>query len=325
MFALSGDRRLTLTMLGGVLIPLVLGLNEAAQEYIGLAVVVPVLLRFGLIEIYRSYGDTYGSSGRAGVLLTAVGISLLGLVVLAYAVLPPLFALLFILAVPFVAGSVSLALGSGLLALGLRNAGLISRPTAVALGLGVLSLLGMVFFPSLRSEVPSVAWAVFVGIPYGTGWVLTAHQLRTGTRGRDRQSSQTPVGRTVIPHVVGTGLVGAILVLISAGRFLPLGALSTTPWVGESFALDILHLGIGLLGLVVAVSGRPEKVRTYDQIVGIGALCLVGITLFGTFVSVPGIHRLAAELGLILTDIILYAPIGIILTILGFGVAVEDS
>ncbi|MFC5280097.1 hypothetical protein ACFPM1_15205 [Halorubrum rubrum] len=325
MFALAGDRRLTLAMLGGVLIPLVLGLNEAAQEYIGLAVVVPMLLGFGLIEIYRSYGDTYGNSGRAGVLLTAAGISLLGLVVLAYALLPPMFALLYILAVPFVAGSVSLALGSGLLALGLRKAGLISRPAVAGLGLGVIPILGAMFSASFGSGTPSAIWAVLIGIPYGFGWVLTAHELRTAHRGRVPQSPQISVGRTVIPHVVGAGLVGAILVLLSAGRFLPLGALSTTPWVGESFALDILHLGVGLLGLVVAVSGRPEKVRTYDQIVGIGALCLVGITLFGTFVSVPGIHRLAAELGLILTDTILYVPIGIILTTLGFGVAVEDS
>ena len=110
------------------------------------------------------------------------------------------------------------------------------------------------------------------------------------------------------------------MVFLSIGRFLPLGALSTTPWVGERLALDISHLGIGLLGLIIAISGRPEMARTYDQIIGISAFCLVGISLFGTFVYIPGFRGLATALMLGLWDFTLYGSIGIVLTTLGFVV-----
>lgn len=325
MNVLTGDRRLVLAMIGGLLIPFVLGLNEATQKYVWLAVILPVLLGSGLVEIYYSYRDTYGSSGRAGVLLTAAGLSLLGLVVLAYAVLPPLFALWFMLAIPFVAGFVSLMLGSGLLALGLRNADLISRPAATALGLGMVFFPGFVLFPSLRAEIPSMAWAFFIGIPYGTGWVLTAHQLRTVDEIRDPQLSKIGVRLTITPNAIGAGLIGSILILVAIGRFLPLGALSSTPWVGDRLSLDILHLCVGLLGLIISVSGRAEKTRIYNQIVGISALCLGGITLLGTFLYIPGFLRLTTVLALNLPDVILYASVGIILTTLGFGVNIMNS
>lgn len=315
-------------MLGGVLVPATLSLYNVAPQYFGLAVVVPVLLGFGLIEIYGSDGEAYGSGGKAGLILTSIGLSLLLVAFLAYAVFPPAFVLTFILAVPVLAGSVSLALGSGLLAISLRRTGRISQSATVLLGLGVPAapVLGAVLSALFGPTLPAAVQATIVGIPYGAGWILTASQLRT-RGGRDvSQSSSRGGWTTVSPHSLGTGTVGGALVLLSVGRFLPLGPLSGTPWVGESLILDICHLLVGIFGLVVAILIGSERVRDYERIVGIGSFLLVGLTLFGTFLGIPGLRWLAASfLALNLLDIILYLPVGLILVTLGFGVGVDES
>lgn len=329
------ERRAELAMLGGVLVPVTLGVFDVAPEYVGIAVVVPVLLGFGLVELYSlgvgSDGSTGGpgTTGRAGLVLAAVGLSLLLLAMVAFAVLPPSIVVPFVLAVPVVAGSVALALGSGLLALVLRRLGFVSGPAVALLGFGVpaVPVLRVAFSVGFGSTISGPASAVCSGVPYGLGWVLVASRLRTAEQVREPESAgSVTTTRTVSPHSLVIGLVGGAFVVLSAGRFLPLGALSHTPWVGQRLVVDALHLLVGGLGVLVASRSGPRRARSYERTVGVCALGLVAVTLSGTFLQLPGFQWLATNgLALNLTDLVVYVPAGLVLTAVGFGVDVDDS
>lgn len=278
--------------------------------------IVPVLLGFGLIEIHSRYGDDAGSTCRAGLLLTALGFGLLLLAVLLYAASPPSLILVFVLALPLVAGIVALSLGSGLLALALYRIGLLSMPTATCLGLGVpLAPLLPTAFDSLVGEIaPRGLPAALASFPYAVGWLLTVRALRT----TDEQSIDRPAeGAKIGPHSLAAGVVGVTFLLLGAGWLLPLGPISGTPWVGNSVVLDSFHLVAGLAG-VVGARGDDPRARTYAKVVGTASLLLVVTFFLGL-----GVGFLPLSLSVV--GLVPYLPAGLLLAPLGFLVDVDDS
>lgn len=314
MIEIDRDRRLVLATLGALLIPAVLPLWETARAYVGVAVVVPVLLGFGLIEIHSRYGDDAGSTGRAGLLLTALGFGLLALTILLYAVSPPALILTFLLALPFVTGVVALSLGSGLLALALYRIGLLSAPTAACLALGapLAPLLPIPLDPLLGEGWLSTALA---SLPYAVGWLLTVRALRTtAERTIDRPAEGAEIG----PHSLAAGVVGVVYLALGAGWLLPLGPISGTPWVGNSVVLDAFHLFAGLVGLFVGARGDDPRARTYAKLVGSCSLLIVAAFPLGLAVGFQ-------PLALSVTGLVLYLPAGLLLAPLGFLVGVDGS
>lgn len=316
MIEIGRERRLALAMLGSLLVPAVLPLWQTTREYVGVGVVVPVLLGFGLIEIHARCGDTLRSTGRAGLLLTAVGFGLLVLTILLYAVSPPALVLAFLLALPFVAGVVALSLGSGLLALALRRTGLLSAPAAVCLGLGapLAPLLPIALDPLLGEVAPLGLSAALASLPYAVGWLLTTRALRTADeRAIDRPADGVEIG----PHSLAAGVVGVVYLALGAGWLLPLGPISGTPWVGNSVVLDSFHLVAGIAGVFVGARGDDPRARTYAKVVGACSLLIVVAFPVGLAVGVW-------PLSLSVTGLVLYFPAGLLLAPLGFFVGVDD-
>jgi hypothetical protein len=317
MFEIGRQQRLALTTLGGVLVPLAWVLWETARAYVGVAVVVPVLLGFGLIEIHARYGDSAGSTGRAGVVLTAIGLALLALSILAYVAAPPTLVLVFILALPVVAGVVTLVLGSGLLAIALHRIGLLSMPAAICLALGapLAPLLPIALDPLLGGAAPRGLSPVLAGLPYGVGWVLTAHELRTTERQPvDRHAADSGIGA----HSLAAGVVGVTYLALGAGWLLPLGPISGTPWVGNSTVLDAFHLVAGLAGVFVGTRGDAQRARTYAKVVGSCSLSIVVAFPVGLAVGFE-------PLFLSVIGIVPYLPAGLVLAPLGFLVDTDES
>lgn len=318
------------TMIGGVLWSGVLALDDVAPAYVGLAVIVPVLLGFGVLELHGRYGDRYGSTGRAGVGLTGLGLACLLVATLLYATGPPGLVAVFVVAVPGVTGVVALAFGSALLAAALYRLGLLGAPAALLLGLGVPltplvgAVLAAVVGPGtlLGPVVPAGVAPGFAGTPYGVGWLAVGYRLRAtadegGEAGLDGR--RPAVGAS--PQVVAAAVVGGAFALLGAGRFLPLGPVSGLPWVGRSLALDASHLLAGIVGLAVALGRNGRAARAYDRAVGLLSLAVVALVLLGTFGRLPGLGPLATDvLALTLPDLLFHLPAGVVLTAVGFGV-----
>jgi len=317
MIEIGRDRRLALASLGGAFVPLAWALWETAREYVGVAVVVPVLLGFGLIEIYSRYGDAYGSTGRAGVILTAIGLALLALSILMYVASPPGLVLVFILAVPVVAGVGTLVLGSGLLALALHRIGLLSTPAAISLAVGapLAPLLPIALDPLLGGVAPRGLVAVLSGLPYGLGWVLTARKLRT----TNKEFVDRPAdGSGIQPHPLAAGVVGVTFLALGAGWLLPLGPISGTPWVGRSVVLDTFHLVAGLVGTYVGARQHERGARSYARIVGTCSFLIV--------IAFPvGITVGFRPFSMTVVRAILYFAAAFLLVPLGFLVGADDS
>jgi MFS family permease len=330
MIDLTGSHRAALTMVGGVLWSVVLALDDIAPDLVGLAAVVPVLIGFGVLELYGRFGDRYGSAGRAGVALTGFGLGSLLIAVVLYATSPPALVAVLLVAVPGVTGAATLALGSALLAVALYRLGVLDLPVALLLGLGVplTPLVGALLAAAvgagtaLTAAVPGGVVTGLGGVPYGVAWVSIGRRLRR-TAGDDRRARAADDTRTieVHPHAVTAVVVGGTLVLLSAGRFLPLGPLSGTPWVNQSLALDVGHLLAGTAGVAVGVVGNTRAARAYDRAAGLLFLSLVALTLLGTFQDVRWLSPLARDLlDLNLPDVLLHLPAGVVLAVVGFGV-----
>lgn len=316
MIEFDRERRLALATLGGTLVPFAWALWEVAAAYVGVTVIVPVLLGFGLIEIHSRYRDAYGSTGRAGIVLTAIGLALLALSVLSYVASPPGLVLVFILAVPVAAGAVTLVLGSGLLALSLYRIGLLSTPAAICLAVGapLAPLLPTVIDPLLGGFAPRGLAAVLSGLPYGVGWLLTARELRM-TKGEI--VSRPTDGARIRPHSLAAGIVGVTYLALGVGSLLPLGPVSGTPWVGNSVVLDSFHLLAGLAGVAVGTRQHERAARSYARIVG---ACSLLIVLAFPIALTVGFR--AFSMGLVGAS--LYLAAGLLLVPLGFLVGVDD-
>lgn len=325
-------------MVGGVLCSFALALDDVAPDYVGLAVVVPVLLGFGVVEIYRRYGGQYGSTGRAGVVLTGVGLGFLLVAVLLFAVVPPGLLVVVLVAVPGFTALTALAVGSALLATALYRLGVVSAPTAALLGLGVPAtplvgaLLAALAVALLGPAAPPGVVPGLSGAPYGVGWLLTGYRLwhtSDGTpeaAGRhvppdgDHETAGRDIAVEMSPQLVSAALVGGVFALLGAARFLPLGPLSGTPWVGRSLWLDVGHLLAGVVGLGVAALRNVRAARRYNQVVGAVAMLLVVLTFVSVFQDVRALRWLvAARLDLNVPDAVLYLPASVVLLAVGFG------
>lgn len=329
----TGERRAALTMAGGVLCSCGLALDDVAPDYVGLAVLVPALLGFGVVEIYRRYGGRYGSIGRAGALLTGVGLGFLLVAILLFAVVPPGLVAVVLVAVPGTAGLVALSVGSALLATSLYRLGVVSAPTAALLGLGVPltplvgALLAALAGPGtlLGSIAPAGLVPGLSGTPYGVGWFVTGHRLWQTVDAPHEVEDRT-VAVEVSPQLVSAALVGSVFGLLGASRFLPLGPLSGTPWVGRSLWLDVGHLLVGTVGLGVAVLCDVRAARRYNRAVGLASLVVVVLTFVGVFQDVHALRWLvAARLDLNVPDVILYLPASVLLLVVGFGLGESST
>lgn len=330
MFEQTTTRHAVATMVGGALLSIALGLDDVAPEYAGVAVVVPVLIGFGVLEIYRRYRRQYGSLGRAGVVLTSIGLGLMLMAILLYAVVPPVFYAVFLVAVPGVPAIVSLGLGSAFLALVLYRLGVIRVTVAGLLGTGVpfapllhVLITGVIEPGSvLAPAVPAGAFTALAGTPYGVGWLLIGHGFWK-TAGGDREVERTQRVQVVelSPHAVTAGLGGAIVVFLNLGRFVPMGPLSSSPWVDHGLALDIGQLVVGAAGLVVAAQRDGELQRRYTQVVGLLSFLLVTLVYFGTIRTVGWLA--GTPVGLLemqVPGLLLYLAVGVVLTVVGFGI-----
>lgn len=319
-------RHAVLTVIGGALFSVALGLDDVAPDSVGLAVVVPVLLGFGVLEVYGQYADRYGSAGRAGVALTAVGLGFVLVAVLLYAVLPSGLLAAVLVGVSGATGAVSLALGSALLAVALRRVGLVGRPTAALVGLGVpaIPIAGAALAAAatpVGASVPAGVLPGLAGTPYGVGWMLVGRRLWPATSAP--RAVEPPRSMDVSPPVVVSAVVGGALFLISVGRFVPLGPLSGTPWVNQSLALDVGHLVVGAAGVAVAIGRDRRLARTYARAAGPLALALVGLTVLGTFAEVEPFLGAARPLDLNAPDVFVHLSAGVVLVVIGFVVG-ED-
>lgn len=324
-----GKRRSILASLGGVLLLGSLALDDIAPDYVGLAVLIPVFLGFGVLEIYSQYNNHYGATGRGGVILSSVGLGFLLIAILLYVVAPPGLFLIVIVAVPGVTGLFALTLGSALLSLTFYRLDVLHGATAVLLALGIplTPLVGALLAAIAGSALPAGVAPGFSAAPYGVAWILIGYRLwQTAGESTGTTASQQESPISVSPHLATTGVIGALFVVVSIGRFLPVGPLSGTPWVNESLLLDIVHLLVGVTGLGVTGVQNSSYARMFNRVVGI---LLLGLTLL-TFVHV--FHDagwlawlLVRQLDLNMPDAILHLPAGSILVTVGFGVDHQES
>lgn len=323
-FDSTARRHAVLTMLGGVCCSFALALDDIAPDAAGIAVVVPVLLGFGVLEVYRRYRERYGTAGRVGVALSGVGLGFLLVAVLLYATVHvPLLAAV-VVAIPGVTGLVALALGSALLARVLVSLDVVGLPAALLLGLGLPAtpLVGALLAAVAAAFVPEGLRGVvtgFAGAPYGLGWVLVGYRLR-----QTADTAPHPAERTLAsdpsPQLLAALMVGGAFAVLSVGRFLPLGPLSGTPWVNQSLALDVGHLLAGGVALGIAARRDARAARHYNQVVGVLSLLVTGLTLLAVFQDVRSLQWLVRDLlDLNLPDALLHLPAGVVLSVVGFG------
>lgn len=313
------------TIVGGLLLTGALALDDVAPDLVGIAIIVPVLLGFGLIEIFNRYDGYYRSLGRAGVVLTGVGLAFLFLSVLLYAVIQSAFFALYIVAITGFTAIATLAFGSAFLAHVLRRLDVIGAPTAVLIGAGVP--LAVILTPLLTFAVHpgspiSTLAAGLPGTPYGVGWMIVGYRLI-----RTEDTDETVANREgsqqggVSPNVATSALVGGTFLLLSVGRFVPLGPLIGTPWVNQSLLLDVGHLLGGTIGILLAVRGDVQLSRTYNRVIGLLSLTVVLLTILVTVGDPLSLGPLLlGSLELNLPDILLHLPAGTVFVVIGFGV-----
>lgn len=332
MFDSTESRNAVLTVLGGALWTLVLPLWPARlvldypPVYVGLAAVVPVLLGLGVLEIRTRYGERYGSLGRAGVVLTGLGLALLAVAILLFAAAQPVFVSAVADAgIPGALGIVVLAVGSAFLAGALYRLDVVGPAAAALLGLGIPLLIPI--YVLLRVLVPGGLDPVgivpmFGGAPYGVGWLLVGHRLAETAGGAvetDATGRLESVG--VSPQVATAAVVGAIYLLFGAGRVLPPGPLSVHWLTTESYVLDVSHLLVGIAGLVAARRDAGTA-RSYNRAVGLLSLLVVGVAPL-QLEALPGLGWLPPRATLV--NVVLDLPAGVVLGVVGFGIDGETD
>ena len=232
-------------------------LDGVGADYADLAVLVPVLLGFGVLELRAGAHALPDRRGRLGTLLAGGGLALLLLaaVLRATVAIPVVGA--FLVGLPAVAGLVVCWLGSVLLAVSLYERGVVDGPLALAFGLAM---------PASPLVDAAIAPALGFGVGlYGLAWVALAAALvrtdpdhgegtRVGPAGGRRRA--LPIG----PQALVAGLVAPTLLGQGVTAFAPLGPLSELPFVGNALALDVAHLLAGTLGVVAALpDGTPAR------------------------------------------------------------------
>lgn len=313
-------RNALFALLGGVFWALVPVLDDVIPGFVAVAVVAPVLLLFGVVELHDRYGDVYGSTGRAGNLLLGVGLVLGTIAAVAWVTLAGGLVTIFVVGLPALTGAVAVAVGSGLLAYALVAAESIPRSLAVAFALALPAspLVNAVLTPLL---------SVGVGT-YGLAWVaMSVHLWQTGgTESGPFEEPSTATAstlpRTGAAHRVVAGLAGVVLLVAGVASFVTLDPISGQPYVGQP-TLGAWYLLSGVAGVVAGAGDHPSAARRYAQVVGVAYLLLVGFVIvsmsagpFGT--GMAGVIQDALRPNL--TDAFFYLPVGLVLVVVGFGV-----
>ncbi len=297
-------RNALLAALGGLLWTALPALDGPLPTVVLLAPLIPPLLGFGVLEVWSRYREAYGTAGRVGVALSALGLCFVFVPALLYATTDfgtqPLGAL--VLAIPAGVGVFSLWAGTVSLALALRNCGVVGTPLAVAFALALPASL-------LVNALMTPALGVGVGV-YGLAWVAVATRL---ARPAEASADVTPRSRLdVSPHRLVAGIVGLVLVGVGApGLLLWYDGIASTyiHTAGTTqFVVNVLHvvLGAGTLG-AGAVSAHAARL----------SLRVVAVVCLGTVVAaVAPVWPPVA--GLVLG---VYLGLALVSGIVGFGVA----
>ena len=281
MIGWSGNRwaraRAWLTVAGGGLWVVVAAAYPVAQGLFEAAVLAPPALACGLLEVHHRHGHRLGTAGVAGRNLVAVGLATGFLALLANALFQPGIALLLIVGLPASSALVCLGLGSPLLAATVWRGGLVTAPTAVAMG----SLLPLALV--VGAQVPPVGPAVLGA--YGLPWMALGLRLdrrRTAPHyfrefsapGVDLQVIVACAGATALAVVGVAGLTGA-------------GILDVVPFTGGRPILDWLHLLAGSGGLAVVALARGTA-RHWNALVGATFLVLAAVEVASFFLPAGG-------------------------------------
>ncbi|TKX45552.1 hypothetical protein EXE41_11040 [Halorubrum sp. SD690R] len=301
--------------LGGSLIPVTLWVAYSVPEYIGIAMISPLLLSLGCVSVYQGKERGLTTDRNTGVILNVVGFILTLTGMVGYILLPTSVALSFILLVPAVAGAIMIILGSGLLANYLRISKAVPSLTAGLLGLGAPVAFIPYVSTSLGNSLPTVLITVS-GVPYAIGWILFSRQLLTGTLEKNEHSSKSAKKDTTLIHSIIIGSVGAILGLFIVMEILPFDSVPNTPWTGGNPILDSFLLLASTLGLIVSILSEKNFTKIYLMVVGSISLFLAVITLLGIFTNVPVTDWVVTLLGLNLTDVLLYLPVGVVFSVM---------
>lgn len=298
--------RAALAVLGGLawaLIPVGVAAVPALLDVVALA---PVLVAFGLLELHRRYGSTASTTGTAGTVVVGVGLAAAAVAGVANALYPDGVLKVLVVGVPVVTAGILLVVGSALLAYELWRLRAVPTPLAVAFAVAL---------PASVAVNAVVAPALDAGIGlYGLAWAaLGAHLYRTADgRPTVAEPRSPPVELPFGPQVGVAGLASLALALFGLAGFVPLGPVNTAAFVGMTPVLDALHLGIGVVGLVVAAFGG-DHARWFNRIAGPVFLVLAAAQFAGLFhaVGLYAVHW---------TVVVLYLPLGVGLTAVGFGV-----
>lgn len=191
-----------LAILGGVLLLVGPVVDLLTPLYARVALAVPVLLSFGVLEFHRRFGDVCGAFGHAAVRLLGAGLGLVFLTALVGVALPEGSARTYLSVVVATPGVSLVAVGSAVLAYELRQLGVVPRPTAAAFALALPSgpFLAAGPFSALKFlagdpladaplpatlSVEGLGWSVPLAAGlYGLAWIaVAAHLWRAAEEG----------------------------------------------------------------------------------------------------------------------------------------------
>lgn len=283
-----------------------------SELYRSIAVLIPVAVLFGVLELYLRYREWYGTAGAVGVRLVAASLLVLEVAFVGNATLPDSLVSVFVVGLPAVTGAVGLAVGSAILAVGLaRSRGI---PRGLVLGLGSAAPASLLVNAVLTPVVGiGVGWT-------GLAWAALGVQLARTDRGWTTADTLPQSPPAIRVQGVVAGLVGAVVTIVAAGAWLPLGPIGGTPFVGQSRALDLVHLVVGVAGLGAAISGE-DAARTYNRLVGaLFLLVPVYWALASAHVSNTSVLYVPIEVfRLNVTDFFFHVPIGVVTAATGFS------
>lgn len=301
------------TVGGGVLWVAGPELITQSELYRSIAVLIPVAVLFGVLELYLRYRELYGTAGAVGIRLVTASLLVLEIAFVGNATLSHGFVKVFVVGLPAVTGAVGLTVGSAILAFGLAQIREIPRGLVIWLGSAapVSLVVNTVLTPILGFGV---------GLT-GLAWATLGVQLARTERGwtTARTLARSPPEMRI--QIVVAGLVGAVVTVVGVGGWLPLGPISGTPFVGQSIALDLVHLAVGVGGLGAAISGE-KAARSYNRLVGTLFLVVpVYWALANSHVNNTSILYVPIELfRLNLTDFFFHVPIGLVTAATGFSI-----
>ena len=298
---------------GGVLWVAGPELITQSELYRSIAVLIPVAVLFGMIELYLRYQEWYGTVGAVGIRLVAASLLVLEIAFVGNATLPDGFVKVFVVGLPAVTGAVGLTIGSPILAYSLAQ--IREFPRGLIIWLGSAAPVSLVV-----NTVLTPVFGFGIGIT-GLAWTLLGVQLARTERGWTTANDLTRSPPEIRIQVVVAGLVGAVVTVVGTGGWLPLGPISGTPFVGQSVALDLMHLAVGTAGLGTAISGE-KAARSYNRIVGTLFLLLpVYWVLANSHLNNTSILYVPMELFMLnLTDFFFHVPIGLVTATTGFSI-----